>query len=198
MRPLSFGRQRCFRLHRFLLRSEPGIGFFSKLSQLALQRAATAVDEASLQGLAAAQLRGSNVGGFQDLLASDHALAAELRSSFTGAVREAATQDAAKVVAEEESSTPPCSPRCDTFAAWMNVSQQGALNYLHNHGTSSWAAVAYTKIPHHERSQRNEGALLLRLSRGHGARCVCVACVRGVCVHVLLPARTCGHVVLIS
>ena len=126
------------------------------------------------------------MGGFQDLLASDHALAAELRSSFTGAVREAATQDAAKVVAEEESSTPPCSPRCDTFAAWMNVSQQGALNYLHNHGTSSWAAVAYTKIPHHERSQRNEGALLLRLSRGHGSRCVwrvymCyIPCVRAV------------------
>ena len=32
-------------------------------------------------------------GRFQDLLASDHALAAELRSSFTGAVREAETQD---------------------------------------------------------------------------------------------------------
>jgi hypothetical protein len=164
-RPLSFGRRRCFRLHRFRLCSESALAMTSALSQLALQRAAS--DSAGR--CKDAGIRGSNVGGFQQLLASDSTLAHDLRSAFTGAIRQVAAADRTRVLEEEPSTTPPVSPRCDAFAAWMNVSFKGSLNHIHNHGENTWAAVAYTKIPAVQ-SSRNEGALLLRLTRGRGAR----------------------------
>ena len=116
-RSLSFGRRRCFRLHRFRLGGESALAMTSALSQLALQRAISDPARFSEEGA----IRGSNVGGFQQLLASDSALAHELRSAFIGAIRQVAAADRARVLEEEPSVTPPVSPRCDAFAAWMNV-----------------------------------------------------------------------------
>lgn len=163
-RSLSFGRRRCFRLHRFRLRSEAALAMTSALSLQALERATSGV---SCEDGGA--IRGSNIGGFQDLLASDSALACDLRSVFMLAVQQTAEADRAMVLEKEASVTPPSSPRCNAFAAWMNVSFKGTLNHIHNHGDNSWAAVCYTKVPKRSLS-RSEGALLLRLTRGHGAR----------------------------
>jgi hypothetical protein len=84
-RPLCFGRCRCFRLHRFRLRSEAALEMMAALSILALQRATSGFAHEDAGGI-----RGSNVGGFQQLLASDSTLAHLLRCAFTGAVRQVA------------------------------------------------------------------------------------------------------------
>lgn len=130
--------------------------------------------------------RGSNLGGFQDIIDAEDQLAAPLRDAFMFCMQRAAAADAAEVLAGGDMTSPP-SPRCPPSgtagAAWMNVSGKGALNILHNHGTSAYAAVAYGQVPggsspdasgvpcgHDLQAGRNDGALLLRLSRGSGAR----------------------------
>jgi len=61
VRPLSFGRKRCFRLHRFKLLSARGLKLTSALSEHALQRAAVAAAARDSAPLAAKALRGENL-----------------------------------------------------------------------------------------------------------------------------------------
>lgn len=143
------------------------------LSKVALSRATGSTSK--LVGTDA-PLRGSNLGGFQDIFEGEE-LADVLRQAFASCIRAAACKDA-ELISSSGDLTPPSSPRCEGSAIWMNVSGRGALNVQHNHGTSVFAAVAYTKLPgmqepscnsDHQATSRNEGSLLLRLSRGSGA-----------------------------
>mmetsp|Transcript_39310 Transcript_39310/g.116483 ORF Transcript_39310/g.116483 Transcript_39310/m.116483 type:complete len:338 (-) Transcript_39310:25-1038(-) len=180
-RPLSFGRQRCFRLHRFNLQGQEVPAMMGALSHFASSRAEGRDSE--LVGEEA--LRGSNLRGFQDVIDAEDQLMASLRRLFVHCVGKAAAADKAEVVAEGSGDTPPPSPRCanDSFSAWMNVSGRGAMNILHNHGASAYAAVAYTQTPQNsgreasaassasaDKAADDRGALLLRLSRGTGAK----------------------------
>ncbi|CAK0788656.1 unnamed protein product [Prorocentrum cordatum] len=168
-RPLSFGRLRTFRLHRFSLQGQEVEATMRELSEFAsshakLRKSASVGEEA---------VRGSNLRGFQDIVSAEQPLMAALRALFTDCVRRAAAADTAEVTAAGEM-TPPPSPRCsdEDFCAWMNVSGKGAMNILHNHGTNAYGAVLYTQVPAQEGGQVacDRGALLLRLSRGSGAR----------------------------
>eukprot|EP00288_Rhodomonas_lens_P013861 CAMPEP_0177714936 /NCGR_PEP_ID=MMETSP0484_2-20121128/13716_1 /TAXON_ID=354590 /ORGANISM="Rhodomonas lens, Strain RHODO" /LENGTH=379 /DNA_ID=CAMNT_0019226881 /DNA_START=1 /DNA_END=1140 /DNA_ORIENTATION=+ len=169
VRPLSFGRRRCFRIHRFTLPENDNL--MTELSNFALERADRGLSaESSEEGL-----RGSNIGGFQAVVSSSDPLSDSLRSVFTDAVHNVSKCDRQILLDTKEEMTPPSSPRKDSpFAAWINVSSKGALNHLHNHGTSVWAAVLYTKVPEPiadaEDHRKPGGSLLLRLSRGTGVR----------------------------
>mmetsp|Transcript_157933 Transcript_157933/g.506547 ORF Transcript_157933/g.506547 Transcript_157933/m.506547 type:complete len:335 (+) Transcript_157933:102-1106(+) len=170
VRPLSFGRRRCFRLHRFILHGTAAEEMLASSNSLALGKAEASVSDHVGED---APLQGSNIGGFQDIVSTDVPCMAALRDAIWTCVQAAAAADSAAVLAGGET-TPPASPRgpADGFAAWMNVSGHGALNQLHNHGTSTFATVAYTSVPmdHQGHEDDGQGALLLRLSRGTGAR----------------------------
>ena len=210
VRPLSFGRRLCFRIHRFVPAISPqGDSIVQALSNLALDRAQEAAAAASARadecgaeaGSRKNSLPGSNIGGYQEVLGSSEPLAGALQAAFLHCVSSASEVDAAAIMlAAGDDDTPPSSPRKDgTFASWMNVSFKGSLNQLHNHGTSAWAAVAYTQVPKPSMSDDNNrnintesndqhtgvvnsngdghvggglkpGSLLLCLKRGHGLK----------------------------
>lgn len=162
-RSLSFGRERCFRFHRFTLMGDEAFSMMHALTGLASRSKQCS----SIAGT----MRGSNIKGFQDVVNTEEPLMISLRAIFAQCVQVAAAFDTAKVT----DMTPPNSPRGDVgFAAWMNISGKGALNMLHNHGTSSYAAVLYTSVPPMCSAQadiyQDKGALLFRLSRGSGSK----------------------------
>lgn len=162
-RSLSFGRKRSFRFHRFTLMGDEALSTMDALTGLASR----SKQSSSIEGT----MRGSNIKGFQDVVNAEEPLMISLRAIFAQCVQVAAAFDTAEVT----DMTPPNSPRGDGgFAAWMNISGKGALNMLHNHGTSSYAAVLYTSVPPMCSSQadiyEDKGALLFRLSRGSGSK----------------------------
>lgn len=167
IRPLSFGRQKCFRLHRFSLSSERATEVMHVLANQALRKADAA---AACKG-EDAEFRGSNVGGHQEILENTDPGIPLLREAFRLCVLRAAEMDTSSVLSDEEEFTPPSSPRCEGSAVWSNVSRSGTFNLLHNHGTTAFAAVAYARVPQTMSSspQASQGELLLRLSRGCGA-----------------------------
>lgn len=165
VRPLSFGRQKCFRLHRFSLSPNKASEAMSALSDQALTKADAA---ASLEA-EDAQFRGSNVGGYQEIVENENPCINLLREAFRLCVLQAALLDTSAVVADEDDFTPPPTPRCEGSAVWSNVSRSGSVNLLHNHGTTAFAAVAYAKVPMKNNPEERQGGLLLRLSRGSGA-----------------------------
>jgi len=160
VRRLSFGRHRCYRVHRFLL---PALDSWPALVGSSIRR-----EQASVPG---DYVHVSNVGGFhsvRDLFTSDrHPGADALMKCIAGCLRRVAVVDAALVEAAGE--TPPPSPRssedsgiCDIPDGWVNVSRRGALNHLHHHADAALATVFYAQVP------GEGGSLLLRLTPGQG------------------------------
>jgi len=167
VRPLSFGRRRCFRFHQFTLSAEDAFSTMRALAEFAESTKARASEVVGEEAV-----RGSNLGGFQDVVDGRIPLMTSLREIFAQCVQMASALDASHVT----DMTPPSSPRgdSDAFAAWMNVSGKGDFNILHNHGDSSYAAVLYVSTPPMCGLQasvyQDKGALLFRLSRGFGAK----------------------------
>jgi len=168
VRPLSFGRKKCFRLHRFSLSPERAEEVMSALSNQALMRSdAAGSSEVGEEG-ESAEFRGSNVGGYQDITDDQDPSIHSVREAFRLCVLKAAEVDTSAITADGDA-TPPNSPRCEGSAVWLNVSHKGSLNLLHQHGTCAFAAVAYAKVAKASCTENTEGSLLLRLSRGCGA-----------------------------
>ena len=138
---LSVGRQRSFRLHRFVL----------------LERDALNDELAAFACCQAARERGvelSNVGGFhsyQDLF--DRPIGRRLRSISADCVRAAArlTCEEAEVESPREGSEP---------FAWINVSGSGHANQLHCHHGATLASCYYVHVP--STTSHLNGTLLFR------------------------------------
>jgi len=172
-RRLSFGRMRCFRIHRFVLSEAADLN--ADLADYALDREHGSCNQT---GEAEDALHVSNVGGYhsrQDLFAKkrndmQQSCKAEeavlsLRRLVADCVQLASCADAHEISLSGEA--PPPLPDSDEAAhadpdGWVNVSREGALNYLHHHAGATVATVYYAQV------EANGGSLLFRLSPGSG------------------------------